>query len=297
MASLQVESAAALEIGGLSLSVRGLGVQLAQRPDLGRVVVGASMGDQHVHMEVRPLAQSRLQGWSNLTRELAVVECRGLRWDVSATLGHVALQNLMCGVTLSVWDKGAPDGAPAVAVASLHLTRELAFERGLLLEGCPVMPPAAGGAPVATLPAATVYGFDDAKVPWGRPQALAPYADGLFWIWASDRRFYDASTRQVRGAPMLQRTVQSPTATTATLWSSADDEHEVWLNGQSVARSVRRAPDVTVSRNLALREGRNELWVRVRNFEDWGHGGFCAVLVPDLPGIPVVRTDATWRTW
>ena len=299
MVVLTVEPGAVLEICGLTLPVRALGVQLAARPDLGRVEVGATVADHHATMEVRPLAPTLAQAWPAFTRDLAVLECRGLRWDVSAALAQVALQNLACGVRLSVWEPGAGAAAPPAAVATLLLDRALAFERGALREGCPVPPaaPAAGGAPLATLPAVALYAYGDPRAPWGAPAALAPWREGLHWIWASDPRLYDAATRRVRGAPVLQRAFDSPVATTATLYSTADDEHEVWLNGRPVARGARRAPDVQVTPGLAIRAGRNDLWVRVRNFEEWGHGGLCAVLAPDAPAVPPVRTDDTWRSW
>jgi alpha-L-rhamnosidase len=140
----------------------------------------------------------------------------------------------------------------------------------------------------------------DWKAKWiGANAATRPQADlaGAQWIWAGDAERVDKAAVGKRWFRKTFEVASSAGAGAAMLEITADDQHEVYINGQLAAKTWGHLNDWRWIRFIDvtkfIRPGRNLVAVQVTN-EKPGPTGLLAML--KLPGGAVVVTDGSWTS-
>lgn len=140
----------------------------------------------------------------------------------------------------------------------------------------------------------------DWKAKWiGANAATRPQADlaGAQWIWSGDAEGLDKAAAGKRWFRKTFEVAHAAGAGPAMLAITADDQHEVYINGQLAAKTWGHLNDWRWIRFIDvtkfIRPGRNLVAVQVTN-EKPGPTGLLAMM--KLPGGAVVVTDGSWTS-
>ena len=141
---------------------------------------------------------------------------------------------------------------------------------------------------------------EDWKAKWiGANAATRPQADlaGAQWIWTGDAEGLDKAAAGKRWFRKTFEVAPAAGAGPAMLAITADDQHEVYINGQLAAKTWGLLNDWRWIRFIEvtkfIKPGRNRIAVQVTN-EKPGPTGLLAIL--KLPGGAAVVTDGSWTS-